>query len=37
MARSDRLLRLIHAMRTMPPPITAARLAEGTGVSLRSL
>lgn len=37
MARSDRLLRLLHTMRTMPAPITAARLAEETGVSPRSL
>ncbi len=37
MARSDRLFRLLQAMRVMPAPITAARLAEQTGVSLRSL
>lgn len=37
MARADRLLRLLHAMRTMKAPITAARLAEATGVSPRSL
>lgn len=37
MSRSDRLFRLLHAMRVMPAPITAARLAEETGVSLRSL
>ncbi|QQA43545.1 helix-turn-helix transcriptional regulator [Pelagovum pacificum] len=37
MARSDRLLRLLQAMRVMPAPITASRLAEETGVSLRSL
>lgn len=37
MARSDRLLRLLHTMRTMPAPITTARLAEETGVSPRSL
>ena len=37
MPRSDRLLRLLHAMRTMSSPITAARLATDTGVSLRSL
>lgn len=37
MARTDRLFRLLQAMRTMPAPITAARLAEETGVSLRSL
>lgn len=37
MARSDRLLRLLQALRTLPPPITAARLAEDVGVSLRTL
>jgi predicted DNA-binding transcriptional regulator YafY len=37
MARSDRLLRLLQAMRVMPAPITASRLAEETDVSLRSL
>jgi predicted DNA-binding transcriptional regulator YafY len=37
MARSDRLLRLLHFMRVLPPPLTAARLAEETGISLRSL
>jgi predicted DNA-binding transcriptional regulator YafY len=37
MARSDRLLRLLQAMRVMAPPITARRLADETGVSLRSL
>ncbi|MBJ3783277.1 helix-turn-helix transcriptional regulator [Devosia sediminis] len=37
MARSDRLLRLLQAMRQMLPPITASRLADETGVSLRSL
>ncbi|WP_090966731.1 helix-turn-helix transcriptional regulator [Aureimonas phyllosphaerae] len=37
MARSDRLFRLLQAMRTMPAPITAARLAAATEVSLRSL
>jgi predicted DNA-binding transcriptional regulator YafY len=37
MARSDRLFRLLQAMRQMPAPITAKRLAEETGVSLRSL
>jgi predicted DNA-binding transcriptional regulator YafY len=36
-ARSDRLLRLLQAMRVMPAPITAARLASETEVSLRSL
>ncbi|MGU3538787.1 helix-turn-helix transcriptional regulator [Methylobacterium sp. A54F] len=37
MARTDRLFRLLHAMRVLPAPLTAARLAEETGVSLRSL
>ncbi|GJE40761.1 helix-turn-helix transcriptional regulator [Methylobacterium persicinum] len=37
MARSDRLFRLLQAMRTLPKPVTAARLAEETGVSVRSL
>ncbi|MFT4055630.1 MAG: YafY family protein [Novosphingobium sp.] len=35
--RSDRLLRLLHAMRTMAGPLTAARLAQETGVSPPSL
>jgi len=37
MARADRLLRLLQAMRVLAAPLTAARLAEETGVSLRSL
>jgi predicted DNA-binding transcriptional regulator YafY len=37
MARADRLLRLLQAMRVMTAPITAVRLAEETEVSLRSL
>lgn len=37
MARTDRLFRLLQAMRVLPAPVTAARLAEETGVSLRSL
>lgn len=37
MARSDRLFRLLQAMRMMPAPITAARLATETGISPRSL
>jgi predicted DNA-binding transcriptional regulator YafY len=37
MARADRLLRLLQAMRVMPAPITATRLAKETEVSLRSL
>ncbi len=37
MARSDRLFRLLDALRRLPPPVTAARLAEETDVSLRTL
>jgi len=37
MARTDRLFRLLQAMRVLPRPVTAQRLAEETGVSLRSL
>ncbi len=37
MPRSDRLFRLLHALRTLPAPVTAERLADETGVSLRSL
>lgn len=37
MARHDRLLRLLHALRTLSPPVTAARLAEVTEVSVRSV
>ena len=37
MARTDRLFRLLHALRVLPAPVTAARLAEETGVSPRSL
>jgi predicted DNA-binding transcriptional regulator YafY len=37
MPRSDRLLRLLHAIRTTPAPVTAGRLAVETGVSCRSL
>jgi len=37
MAKADRLFRLLQAMRVMPAPITAARLAQEMGVSLRSL
>ncbi len=37
MARSDRLIRLLDAMRRLPAPVTAARLAEETSVSERSL
>jgi predicted DNA-binding transcriptional regulator YafY len=37
MARSDRLFRLLDALRRLPQPVTAARLAEETGVSARTL
>lgn len=37
MARSDRLFRLLHALRTLPQPVTADRLAAETGVSPRTL
>ncbi len=37
MARSDRLFRLLHALRSLPAPVTAARLAEATEVSIRSI
>ncbi|MGD9919581.1 MAG: helix-turn-helix transcriptional regulator [Paenirhodobacter sp.] len=37
MSRSDRLFRLLDAMRRLPAPLTAARLAEETGVSERTL
>ncbi|GJE27001.1 helix-turn-helix transcriptional regulator [Methylobacterium organophilum] len=37
MARTDRLFRLLQALRVLPAPVTAARLAEETGVSLRSV
>lgn len=37
MARADRLFRLLTAFRTLPQPVTAARLAEETGVSPRTL
>lgn len=37
MARADRLMRLLDAMRRLPPPVTAARLAGETGVSERTL
>jgi predicted DNA-binding transcriptional regulator YafY len=37
MARADRLFRLLQAMRVLPAPITAARLAEETGMSQRSI
>jgi biotin operon repressor len=37
MSRSDRLLRLLHALRSLPAPVTAARLAAETGVSVRQV
>ena len=37
MARTDRLMRLMDVLRRLPPPVTAARLAEETGVSPRQL
>jgi predicted DNA-binding transcriptional regulator YafY len=37
MARADRLHRLLHALRTLPAPITAGRLAEATEVSIRQV
>ncbi|RJL10279.1 helix-turn-helix transcriptional regulator [Paracoccus siganidrum] len=37
MSRTDRLMRLMDAMRRLPAPVTAARLAEETGVSQRQL
>ncbi len=35
--RTDHLFRLLQALRVLPAPVTAARLAEETGVSPRSL
>lgn len=37
MSRTDRLFRLLQALRNLPNPVTAARLAEETGVSTRSI
>jgi predicted DNA-binding transcriptional regulator YafY len=37
MARPERLFQLLQAIRMLPAPVTAARLADETGVSLRSL
>ncbi|WBU60361.1 helix-turn-helix transcriptional regulator [Paracoccus albus] len=37
MARTDRLMRLMDTLRRLPAPVTAARLASETGVSLRQL
>lgn len=37
MSRTDRLMRLMDVMRRLPAPVTAARLADETDVSLRQL
>lgn len=37
MARADRLMRLLDSLRRLPQPVTAQRLADETGVSLRTL
>ena len=37
MSRSDRLFRLLTALRSLPQPVTAARLADETEVSERTL
>ena len=37
MSRTDRLMRLMDALRRLPAPVTAARLAGETGVSARQL
>jgi predicted DNA-binding transcriptional regulator YafY len=37
MARADRLFRLLTALRSLPRPVTAARLAEETAVSPRQI
>ncbi|WP_417597152.1 helix-turn-helix transcriptional regulator [Pararhodobacter oceanensis] len=37
MSRTDRLMRLMDALRRLPAPVTAARLAEETAVSRRQL
>jgi predicted DNA-binding transcriptional regulator YafY len=37
MTRSDRLFQLIQVLRRLPAPVTAARLAQETGVSVRSI
>jgi predicted DNA-binding transcriptional regulator YafY len=37
MPKSDRLFRILSAFRMLPQPVTAARLAEETGVSERTL
>lgn len=37
MSRTDRLFRLLQALRNLPAPVTAARLADETGVSERTI
>lgn len=37
MSRSNRLFRLLHLLRTLPPPVTAQQLASSAEVSLRSV
>lgn len=37
MARTDRLMRLMDRLRRLPAPVTAARLAQETGISSRQL
>ncbi|MGM9480374.1 helix-turn-helix transcriptional regulator [Roseateles sp. NT4] len=37
MSRSERLFRLLQALRTLPSPVTAEQLAAETGVSVRSI
>lgn len=37
MSRSDRLFRLLQALRTLPSPVTSEQLARDTGVSVRSI
>ncbi len=37
MARSDRLFRLLEALRTLPSPVKGEHLASATGISIRSV
>ena len=37
MPRADRLFRLLHHLRSLPPPATAEQLAQATEVSVRSI
>ena len=37
MARADRLFRLLHLLRTLPAPVTAARLSAEERLSVRSV